>query len=367
MVKALVKKLLSLDVDLEIEVCFEDFLCRALNIPLPRSYVFPEIQVYDCCILDSKSFKTSANGEDNENSDSICFSKFGSQVKKSDNQTKEMTTNATQGDTVWVEGLVPGIDFFNHAAQSPLQIDQEISISYGNKGNERGSMSVSNESLSKVNEPMSSTEEGVKDSGGSMSVSNESLSKVNEPMSSTQGGVNDFRGSMSVSNESLSKVNESMSSTEGVKDSMKRKRSVNGGSLSTDMKPDSVTHFPNTKIKSTDPTGVSKKDPTIGVSLLTRQQNLYPYGIAPPYGIRPPYGIAPSWQGMPLYPYGITPLHPQFPRVPVPNQHVSGASNVGDDTNIALENAENGLVPVVSRNASSGDQEHGACWVLGIG
>ncbi|KAK7281272.1 hypothetical protein RIF29_09100 [Crotalaria pallida] len=47
-----------------------------------------------------------------------------------------MTTNATQGDTVWVEGLVPGIDFFNHAAQSPLQIDQEISISYGNKGNE---------------------------------------------------------------------------------------------------------------------------------------------------------------------------------------------------------------------------------------
>ncbi|KAK7259345.1 hypothetical protein RIF29_24949 [Crotalaria pallida] len=127
-VKALVKKLFTLDVDLETEVCFEDFLwansvfwSRALNIPFPRSYVFPEIQVHDCCIPDSKSFKTSANG---------------SQVKKSDNQTKEMTTNATQGDTVWVEGLVPGIDFFNHAAQSPLQIDQEISVSYGNKGNE---------------------------------------------------------------------------------------------------------------------------------------------------------------------------------------------------------------------------------------
>ncbi|KAK7256733.1 hypothetical protein RIF29_30191 [Crotalaria pallida] len=160
-VKALVKKLLTLDGDFETEVCFEDFLwansvfwSRALNIPLPRSYVFPEIQVHDCCIPDSKSFNTSANGEDNEKR---------SQVKKSDNQTKEMTSNATQGDTVWVEGLVPGIDFCNHdlkpiatwevdgtglttgvpssmylisAAQSPLQIDQEISISYGNKGNE---------------------------------------------------------------------------------------------------------------------------------------------------------------------------------------------------------------------------------------
>ncbi|KAK7259460.1 hypothetical protein RIF29_25068 [Crotalaria pallida] len=209
----------------------------------------------------------------------------------------------------------------------------------------------SDESLWKDNEPTSTKEPQLKDTRGSMSVSNESLSKVNEPMSSTEEGVKDSRGSMSVSNESLSKVNEQKSSTkEGVKESMKRKRSVNGGSLSTDMKPDSVTHFSNTvcKMKSTGPTDVAKKDHTVGVSHLTRQQNLYPYGIAPPYGlrppygiaplygIRPPYGIAPSWKGMPLYPYGIAPLHPQFTRVPVPNQHVSGASNVGDGTNNQL-------------------------------
>ncbi|XP_061339935.1 uncharacterized protein LOC133286529 isoform X3 [Gastrolobium bilobum] len=149
--KHLVKKLLTQDGDSEIEVCFEDFLwansvfwSRALNIPLPRSYVFPKMQEGDdSCILEA-----------NEKSD---------EVKKSDNLTKEMTCNTVQGDTVWVEGLVPGIDFCNHdlkpiatwevdgtglttgvpfsmyllsAAQSPLQIDREISISYGNKGNE---------------------------------------------------------------------------------------------------------------------------------------------------------------------------------------------------------------------------------------
>lgn len=50
-VKGLVKKLLVLDGDSEREVCFEDFLwansvfwARALNIPLPHSYVFPQTQ-----------------------------------------------------------------------------------------------------------------------------------------------------------------------------------------------------------------------------------------------------------------------------------------------------------------------------------
>ncbi|XP_057435564.1 uncharacterized protein LOC130728204 isoform X2 [Lotus japonicus] len=132
-VKDVVKKLLALDGDSEIESCFEDFLwansvfwSRALNLPLPRSYVFPEMQeVQESCILEADE--------------------------------------KMQGDTVWVEGLVPGIDFCNHdlkpkatwevdgtglttgvpfsmylisAAQSPLQTDQEISISYGTKGNE---------------------------------------------------------------------------------------------------------------------------------------------------------------------------------------------------------------------------------------
>ncbi|KAE8685758.1 COP9 signalosome complex subunit 7 [Hibiscus syriacus] len=50
-VKGLVKKLISLDGVSESEVCFEDFLwansifwSRALNLPLPHSYVFPQIQ-----------------------------------------------------------------------------------------------------------------------------------------------------------------------------------------------------------------------------------------------------------------------------------------------------------------------------------
>jgi len=40
----------------------------------------------------------------------------GSQVKKSNNLTKEVTGNSytMTGETVWVEGLVPGIDFCNH-------------------------------------------------------------------------------------------------------------------------------------------------------------------------------------------------------------------------------------------------------------
>ncbi|KAK2415116.1 SET domain-containing protein [Trifolium repens] len=149
-VKDLVKKLWT-DGNLEIEVCFEDFLwansvfwSRALNIPLPRSYVFPEMQnVHQSCTPEADE--------------------KGSQVIKSDDLTKETTHSTVQGDTVYVEGLVPGIDFCNHdlkpiatwevdgtgittgvpvsmyllsAAQSLLQIDREISISYGNKGNE---------------------------------------------------------------------------------------------------------------------------------------------------------------------------------------------------------------------------------------
>ncbi|RDX71769.1 Ribulose-1,5 bisphosphate carboxylase/oxygenase large subunit N-methyltransferase, chloroplastic, partial [Mucuna pruriens] len=137
-VKDLVKKLLTLDGDSE--MANSVFWSRALNIPMPRSYVFPEMQdAHDSCIPEAD--------------------------EKSDNLSKEVTCNSNTmtGDIVWVEGLVPGIDFCNHdlkpiatwevdgtglttgvpfsmyliaAAQSPLQIDQEISISYGNKGNE---------------------------------------------------------------------------------------------------------------------------------------------------------------------------------------------------------------------------------------
>ncbi|KOM37173.1 hypothetical protein LR48_Vigan03g055400 [Vigna angularis] len=154
-VKDIVKKLLTLDGNSEMygEVCFEDFLwansvfwTRALNIPMPRSYVFPEMQDdHDSCIPEADEKRN--------------------QVKKSNSLTTKVACNSctVTGETVWVEGLVPGIDFCNHdlkpiatwevdgtglatgvpfsmylilAAQSDLRNDQEISISYGNKGNE---------------------------------------------------------------------------------------------------------------------------------------------------------------------------------------------------------------------------------------
>ncbi|KAK4266745.1 hypothetical protein QN277_023626 [Acacia crassicarpa] len=154
-VKALVKKLLTLGGYSETEVCFEDFLwansvfwSRALNIPFPHSLVFPQMQTPDGCISVNASVETSTDE---------------SQVEKSDEEVNEMTCNKIKGDPVLVEGLVPGIDFCNHdlkpiatwevdgtgsithipssmyllsAAQNPLEIGQEISISYGNKGNE---------------------------------------------------------------------------------------------------------------------------------------------------------------------------------------------------------------------------------------
>ncbi|BBG97469.1 SET domain-containing protein, partial [Prunus dulcis] len=78
-------------------------------------------------------------------------------VEGVDIQVNGVTFTSKQKETVWVEGLVPGIDFCNHGnhkisywfhsipllffpfnwkAVQPLQIQGEISISYGNKGNE---------------------------------------------------------------------------------------------------------------------------------------------------------------------------------------------------------------------------------------
>lgn len=156
-VKGLVKKLLILDGDSESKVDFEDFLwansvfwTRALNIPLPRSYVFPEL------------------GEETSHSVTSCEEI----VKKSDerrheihgiNSVGESNIDSGQGETLWIEGLVPGIDFCNHDLkatatwevdrtgsatgvplsmyllsmnQGPPEIEKEIAISYGNKGNE---------------------------------------------------------------------------------------------------------------------------------------------------------------------------------------------------------------------------------------
>ncbi|KAM1814207.1 hypothetical protein ACFX11_027894 [Malus domestica] len=163
--KALVKKLLTLDRDLERDMCFEDFLwanslflTRALNIPLPYSYVFPKIQ--EDSASDGKNSVVSTNicKEElvNGRDESAC------QVEGVDIQVSKVTSTPKQNETVWVEGLVPGIDFCNHdikaaatwevdetglitgvpnslyllSAGQPLQIDAEIFVSYGSKGNE---------------------------------------------------------------------------------------------------------------------------------------------------------------------------------------------------------------------------------------
>nr|AKM76816.1 SET domain-containing protein [Pelargonium citronellum] len=169
-VKDLVKKLLILDGDSESEVSFEDFLwansvfwTRALNIPLPHSFVFPQInEVQDNSLSMEKSSEAST--------DHGCSKEMinGKDVQKSEVKGNDIEVNGAdlmseQKDTVWVEGLVPGIDFCNHdlkasatwevdgtgsvtgvpfsmyllsAVQSSFPIEKEICISYGNKGNE---------------------------------------------------------------------------------------------------------------------------------------------------------------------------------------------------------------------------------------
>ncbi|KFK42558.1 hypothetical protein AALP_AA1G010900 [Arabis alpina] len=154
-VEGLVKKLLILDGDSESEVSFEHFLwansvfwSRALNIPLPHSFVFPQSQ--EDVGGGPSTTHTPETNPDHSNGGK-------------DNQAPVSgATSVGPGDTVWVEGLVPGIDFCNHdlkpvatwevdgtgsisrvpfsmyllsVAQNPIS-KKEISISYGNKGNE---------------------------------------------------------------------------------------------------------------------------------------------------------------------------------------------------------------------------------------
>ncbi|KAA8520567.1 hypothetical protein F0562_014823 [Nyssa sinensis] len=170
-VKNLVKRLLLLDGDSESEVCFEDFLwansifwTRALNIPLPHSYVFPQIQEEQHST--SSSFSSNCGASTNHIfSGELVKGKDGKRHAANgvESQVTGVASTSLQGETIWVEGLVPGIDFCNHdlraaatwevdgtglttgvpfsmyllsAEQSHFQIEKEISISYGNKGNE---------------------------------------------------------------------------------------------------------------------------------------------------------------------------------------------------------------------------------------
>ncbi|KAL2892306.1 [Fructose-bisphosphate aldolase]-lysine N-methyltransferase chloroplastic [Bienertia sinuspersici] len=126
-VKDLVNRLLVLDGDSD--WANSVFWTRALNIPFPRTYIFPEGS-------ESSGINSTNNGE---------------------------KLNSMEAETLWVEGLVPGIDFCNHSLrpaatwevdstgsatevafsmyllsvnQGPPETEQEITISYGNKGNE---------------------------------------------------------------------------------------------------------------------------------------------------------------------------------------------------------------------------------------
>lgn len=148
------------------EIAFEDFLwansifwTRALNIPCSRSFVFPSqppVQLESGC-LQENHFKMSASKVATEDTSPPQSSSFSST-----RDCAEMVSE--QSSTVWVEGLVPGIDFCNHDPKGKalwevddvngsvtgvpfsmyliagpnvaFSTEEEIRISYGNKGNE---------------------------------------------------------------------------------------------------------------------------------------------------------------------------------------------------------------------------------------
>ncbi|PKA52773.1 [Fructose-bisphosphate aldolase]-lysine N-methyltransferase, chloroplastic [Apostasia shenzhenica] len=170
-VKGLVNELLGCD-ERAREVQFEDFLwansifwTRALNIPFPRSYVFPE----------SVGGQGSNPGCQNSDFDAPLALKAGKKLDDtnvrnlkdgtvvSDKKGDDYGSRIQAEETLWVEGLVPGIDFCNHglmpvatwevdrmgfvtgipssmylmlAVPGSIEVDKEISISYGDKGNE---------------------------------------------------------------------------------------------------------------------------------------------------------------------------------------------------------------------------------------
>ncbi|KAK3012067.1 hypothetical protein RJ639_011602, partial [Escallonia herrerae] len=160
-VKNLLQRLLILEGDSERANSI--FWTRALNIPLPRSYVFPNVQeAEESTLLSSNGVSDNhtsrgefVNGDDGKKLE----------VNKDENQVAGDKSTTLQGETVWVEGLVPGIGFCNHdlkaaatwevdgtgsttdlpfsmyllsAEQSSRahQVEKEVSISYGDKGNE---------------------------------------------------------------------------------------------------------------------------------------------------------------------------------------------------------------------------------------
>ncbi|KAL6569455.1 hypothetical protein OROMI_013969 [Orobanche minor] len=139
-VKTLAEKLLVLDGNPESEVKFEDFLWYVAQ---------PE---------QDSTTTTIPGASTNED---LVDGKNGNGRKINESAVSGVEPSSQEGDTVWVEGLVPGIDFCNHGLKAAatwevdgagsttaipfsmyllsagdLQGEKEISISYGNKGNE---------------------------------------------------------------------------------------------------------------------------------------------------------------------------------------------------------------------------------------
>ncbi|KAG2609105.1 uncharacterized protein LOC120702453 isoform X2 [Panicum virgatum] len=157
-VKGLVEELLHVDDSASsTEVVFEDFLwansifwTRALNIPLPRSYVFPGL----------------CGDQHTRTDDDVCDSGLPAHQETdvtAKDSTADENSRSSNTESIWVEGLVPGIDFCNHnvkalatwevdsvgnatgvpasmylmlADKSSVEAGAEIYINYGNKGNE---------------------------------------------------------------------------------------------------------------------------------------------------------------------------------------------------------------------------------------
>ncbi|XP_049931911.1 uncharacterized protein LOC116248146 isoform X2 [Nymphaea colorata] len=160
-VKPLAEELLCLYEDKESVIHFEDFLwansifwTRALNIPLPHSFVFPKV------VTKQLSISLSLEKHSEDMNAPMCKD---SAVDGDETEDLKVTSSEINPENVWVEGLVPGIDFCNHGSEAgalwevdasggvtgipfsmyllstcgqKVPAQKEILISYGNKGNE---------------------------------------------------------------------------------------------------------------------------------------------------------------------------------------------------------------------------------------
>ncbi|KAE8692643.1 COP9 signalosome complex subunit 7 [Hibiscus syriacus] len=91
------------------------FWSRALNLPLPHSYVFPQIQEdteTTCPVERSSEVTISHSGLSGEPINEIDGKGF--EGHENDNKVNGATSTSKQEETIWVEGLLPSIDFCNH-------------------------------------------------------------------------------------------------------------------------------------------------------------------------------------------------------------------------------------------------------------